>query len=85
VKGFRPTPKGGLVLATAAQPVTENRNAARALEWARSWYPTAELAVTGITAASASVLVEVDGDMRIVQYENLDADVPRCGICGRPL
>jgi hypothetical protein len=31
------------------------------------------------------VLVEVDGDIRIVHYESLDADVPRCDFCGRPL
>jgi hypothetical protein len=73
------------VLKTAAQRVADHPTAARALEWAGHWYPTAELAVTGITAASASVLVEVDGDIRLVHYENLDANVPRCEICGRPM
>jgi hypothetical protein len=73
------------VLTTAAQRVADHPTAARALEWAGQWYPTAGLAVTGVTAASASVLVEVDGDIRLVHYESLDADVPRCEICGRSL
>jgi hypothetical protein len=77
------------VLATApSQGATSERpnpNAVRALRWARSWYPTAILAVTGVDEARAQVLVEVDGDIRVVHYENLDAGVPRCDFCGRPL
>ena len=57
---------------------------ARALKWAEEWYPAAQLAVTGVTDAKASVLIEVDGDIRLLHYENLDVDVPRCDICGRP-
>jgi hypothetical protein len=60
-------------------------SAERALSFARDWYPTGLLAVTGATERSASVLVEVDGDIRVVHYENLDTDGPRCDICGRPI
>jgi hypothetical protein len=69
---------------TLSEPL-DHPTAARALEWAREWYPSAELAVTGISDAEATVLVEVDGDIRFLRYENLDADIPRCEICGRPL
>jgi hypothetical protein len=67
------------------QTMADNPIAARALEWASAWYPTGELAVTGVTDRKAEVLVEVDGDIRILRYENLDAEVPRCDYCGRPL
>lgn len=70
---------------THSEPLTDNPVATRALEWARTWYPMGELTLTGVTEAEATVLVEVDGDVRILRYENLDADVPRCEVCGRPL
>jgi hypothetical protein len=60
----------------------DSRVAVRALEWAARWYPASELAVTGVTDATASVLVEVEGDIRVVRYENLDAAASRCEICG---
>ena len=63
-----------------ASPPTE-----RALEWARWWYPTARLTPTGTDAARASVLVEDGNEITIVTYEDLDADVPRCEVCGRPV
>lgn len=76
-------------LATAPSPPTNseqlNPTAARALEWARNWYPAGEFALTGVSEAEATVLVEVDGDIRTLRYQNLDADVPRCDFCGRPL
>ena len=70
---------------TASAPVFDNPIAARALEWAREWYPGSQYAVTGVTNTEASVLVEVDGDIRILRYENLDAHMPRCEFCGAPL
>ena len=73
---------------TPSEPTTSeqlNPTAARALEWAREWYPVGEHAVTGATDAEATVLVVVEGDIRILRYENLDADMPRCEFCGRPL
>jgi hypothetical protein len=74
-------------LATAPSEPTNreqlNPTAARALEWAREWYPAGEYAVTGVTETEASVLVEVDGDIRILRYEDLDG--PKCEFCGRPL
>ena len=78
-----------VALATASERTSsepfDSRVAARALTWAAQWYPEGHLTVTGVTDGTASVLVEVDGDIRIVHYEDLDADVPRCEICGRPL
>jgi hypothetical protein len=71
-----------------AQPRDETTTRApieRALEWARWWYPTARLTPTGTDAARASVLVEDGDEIRILTYEDLDADVPKCEICGRPL
>jgi hypothetical protein len=62
-----------------------NPSAVRALEWARHWYPTGEFAVTGISEAEATVLVEVDGDIRILRYADLDRGGPRCQFCGRRL
>jgi hypothetical protein len=76
-------------LATAPSESTTseqlNPTAARALDWAREWYPSARLTLTGVTDARAFVLIEDGADIRIVRYENLDADVPRCDFCGRPL
>jgi hypothetical protein len=69
---------------TTSEPLTDNAVAARALEWAREWYPAGEYALTGITEAEASVLVEVEGDIRILKYEDLDR-WPRCRFCGQPL
>jgi hypothetical protein len=63
----------------------QDPTASRALEWARRWYPAGEFALTGVSGAEATVLVEIDGDVEIIRYENLDADVPRCEFCGRPL
>jgi hypothetical protein len=70
---------------TASAPLSDNPTAARALEWAREWYPAGQYAVTGVTDAEASVLVELDGDIRILRYEDLDRGGPRCEFCGRPL
>jgi hypothetical protein len=66
-------------------PLSDNPIAARALDWAREWYPAGQFAVTGDTDAQAHVLVELDGDIRIVRYEDLDRGGPRCEFCGRPL
>jgi hypothetical protein len=59
--------------------------ASRAREWAARWYPTGEFALVGVTDCRATVLVEIDGDIRIVRYEDLDAGGPRCEACGRLL
>jgi hypothetical protein len=69
---------------TASEPLTNSPVAARALEWAREWYPTGTYALTGVTDCEAQVLVEVDGDIRILRYEDLDR-WPRCDWCGRPI
>ena len=71
--------------ATTRVPLSDNPVAARALELARDWYPAGQYAVTGITDAEASVLVEVDADIRILRYEDLDRGGPRCEFCGLPL
>jgi hypothetical protein len=78
---------GAAVAGTSGETIEPGDSpvAARALEWAAAWYPKAHLAVSGVTEATAAVLVEVDGDIRIVHYENLDAKQPRCEICRRPL
>jgi hypothetical protein len=57
--------------------------AARAVELAREWYPTAITAVTtGCPDAEATVLVEVDGGIGVVHYTDLDRGGPRCEFCG---
>jgi hypothetical protein len=63
---------------TTRAPLSDNPIAARALHWAREWYPAGEYAVTGVTDREASVLVEVDGDIRILRYEDLDRSGPHC-------
>jgi hypothetical protein len=73
-------------VAAPERPRTDEPNdaACRALEWAQTCYPTGDFALTGVTEAEATVLVEIDGDIRIVHYTDLDR-VPRCDWCGRPL
>jgi hypothetical protein len=66
---------------THTEPLTPV--AVRALHWAAEWYPTGTYAVTGVTDARATVLVEVDDNVHIVHYD--DCDRGRCAICGRPL
>jgi hypothetical protein len=70
---------------TASAPLSDNPVAARALEWAREWYPAGRHTLTGVTDAEAQVLVELDRDIRILRYEDLDRGGPRCDFCGRPL
>jgi hypothetical protein len=64
--------------------IVTNPIADRALELAREWYPTGVFTLTGVTESEAQVLVELEEDVRIVRYEDLDR-VPRCDFCGRPL
>ena len=59
--------------------------AIRALTWAGRWFPTGEFSLTGITDCEATVLVEIDGDIRVLRYEDLDRGGPRCEFCGRLL
>jgi hypothetical protein len=70
---------------TTSAPPSDHSIAARALDWARAWYPAGQYALTGVTDTEASVLVEVDGDIRILRYEDLDRGGPRCEFCGQPL
>jgi hypothetical protein len=64
---------------TPGNPVAD-----RALELAARWFPTGLLTLTGVSGSEATVLIELDGDIFIVRYEDLDR-VPRCEFCGRPL
>jgi hypothetical protein len=54
-------------------PAADHPTAIRAVQWAREWYPGGKFAVTGVTGAEAVVLVEVEGNIHILRYENLDA------------
>jgi hypothetical protein len=69
---------------TVHETTTENPVGTRALELARGWYPIGIHTLTGVTEWEAQVLVEIDGDVCVVRYEDLDR-VPRCDFCGRPL
>jgi hypothetical protein len=71
------------VIASETPATTESHTAHRALDWARRWDPTAAYALTGVTDGEATVLVEVDGDIRFVRYRDLDSG-GFCPYCGAP-
>jgi hypothetical protein len=66
------------------ETTSDNPVGNRALELAREWYPRGIHSLTGVTESEAKVLVEIEEDIRVVHYEDLDR-LPRCEWCGRPL
>jgi hypothetical protein len=72
---------------TASRNLTEHPEvltpaAERALHWARQWYPGGSYSLAGATEREANVLIEIEGDIRIIRYRHLDG---RCPVCGASL